>query len=150
MVVSEQLETVAHALDGLFRIPGTTYRFGLDGLVGLVPGVGDALTSVASFSILVGAVRYGVPKIVVLRMALNLAIDYLLGSIPLVGDAFDFVWKANRKNMTLLRAHAGRRRAGAGDYAFVLGLVAALVGLLVTCAAVAVWLLARAAHFLGG
>lgn len=141
LVVSKNLESLAHSLDGLFRVPGTEWRFGLDALVGLVPGVGDAITSVASFTILLGAVRHRVPKVVILRMALNLAIDYLVGSIPFLGDAFDFVWKANQKNMVLLRAHAGQSRGGAGDYAFVFGIVAALIALLVGCAAVAVWLL---------
>ena len=141
LVVSKELETLAHSLDGLFRVPGTDWRFGLDALVGLIPGVGDAVTSVASFTILLGAVRHRVPKIVILRMAMNLAIDYVVGSIPFLGDAFDFVWKANQKNMTLLRAHVGQSRGGAGDYAFVIGIVVALVGVLIGCAAVALWLL---------
>ncbi len=154
IVVSKNLETLAHALDGLFRIPGTDWRFGLDALVGMIPGVGDAATSVASFSILIAAVRYRVPKVVILRMALNLAIDYVVGSIPLLGDAFDFVWKANTKNLHLLRSRGRDVQLGAsantGDYVFVIGIVVVLVGLLVACAALAVWILAQLLHGLGG
>ena len=151
MIVSERerfarLELLTRALDGLFRIPGTRIRFGLDGIVGLVPGVGDALTSVASFALLVAGVRYGVPKIVVLRMGLNLALDYVVGSIPLLGDLFDVAWKSNEKNLALLQANAGLRQGGAGDYVFVFGILAALVALLVASAAFALWLLATLWH----
>lgn len=146
LVVAKNLETLAHALDGLFRVPGTSFRFGLDALVGLIPGVGDAATSLASFTILVAAVRYRVPKVVILRMALNLAIDYAIGAIPFLGDAFDFVWKANRKNMNLLRTRGQAMEHGPGarpgDYAFVVLVLAALVALLITSAAVAIWLVA--------
>ena len=147
IVVSKNLETLAHALDGLFRVPGTNWRFGLDALVGMIPGVGDAATSLASFSILVAAVRYRVPKIVILRMALNLAIDYVVGAVPFVGDAFDFVWKANTKNLQLLRDR-GRvvqmgSKSSTGDFVFVGAVLAGLVALLVGCAAVAVWILAQ-------
>src|SRR6478672_8993607 len=92
--IEKSLDDLAFYLDDLFRIPGTSWRFGLDGIIGLVPSVGDTLTSLASFYILLAAVRYGVPKITLLRMALNIGIDYLLGTIPLVGDAFDFFWKS--------------------------------------------------------
>ena len=150
IVVSKNLETLAHALDGLFRIPGTDWRFGLDALVGMIPGVGDAATSVAAFSILVAAVRYRVPKVVILRMALNLAIDYVVGSIPLVGDAFDFVWKANTKNLRLLKTRGREVQLGAGtnagDYVFVAVVCVLLVGLLVACAALAIWILAQLLH----
>lgn len=153
IVVSKNLETLAHALDGLFRIPGTDWRFGLDALVGMIPGVGDAATSVAAFSILVAAVRYRVPKVVILRMALNLAIDYVVGSIPIVGDAFDFVWKANTKNLHLLRSRGREVQVGAGantaDYVFVGVVVVTLVLLLVACAALAIWLLSHLFGALG-
>ncbi|MEO8874774.1 MAG: DUF4112 domain-containing protein [Polyangiaceae bacterium] len=152
LVIDRNLETLAHALDGLFRIPGTEWRFGLDAIIGLIPGVGDAVTSIASFSILIAAVRYRVPKIVILRMAMNLGIDYAVGSIPVVGDAFDFVWKANNMNMNLLRTR-GRpieRGQGAtrGDYLFVFGILAVLVGLLIGSLVLAVWLAATLWHAL--
>jgi hypothetical protein len=130
--IEQGLDDLARYLDGLFRIPGTGWRFGLDAIVGLVPSVGDTLTSLASFYILLAGVRYGVPKITLVRMALNIGVDYLVGSIPVVGDAFDFFWKSNQKNVALLRARAvGKHRGSASDYALVFGLIGLLVLLLV-------------------
>ena len=77
--IEEGLENLSHYLDGLFRIPGTGWRFGLDSLIGLIPNVGDTITSFASFYILLAGVRYGVPKITLLRMAFNIGLDYLVG-----------------------------------------------------------------------
>src|SRR5438445_1158514 len=122
------LDQLAFYLDDLFRIPGVGWRFGLDAIIGLVPNVGDTLTSFASFYILIAGVRYGVPKITLLRMALNIAIDYLVGSIPVVGDAFDFVWKCNQMNMDLIRERAaGRGEGKTGDYVFVFALIGLLI-----------------------
>ncbi len=113
-------------------MPGTDWRFGLDALIGLVPNVGDTLTSFASFYILVAGVRYGVPKITLLRMAFNIAVDYLVGSIPFIGDAFDFVWKANQQNMDLIRTRAsGHGKGKTSDYVFVFGLIFLLIAILV-------------------
>ena len=130
--VEKSLDDLAMYLDGLFRIPGTNWRFGLDALIGLVPNVGDTLTSFASFYILLAGVRYGVPKITLLRMAMNIAVDYLLGSVPVIGDAFDFIWKANQMNMDLIRTRASGKGTGkTSDYLFVFALIAALIVLLV-------------------
>ena len=131
--VEQSLETLSTYLDGLFRVPGTGWKFGLDSLIGLIPNVGDAVTSLASFYILVAGVRYGVPKITLLRMAFNIGLDYLIGTIPFVGDAFDFFWKANRKNMDLIRERGtGQNKGTTGDYLFVgliiFGLIALLIG----------------------
>src|SRR2546421_9421914 len=90
--VEKSLDTLAFVLDDLFRIPGTGWRFGLDAVVGLVPVAGDTLAMFASLFILIAGVRYGVPKITLLRMALNVAIAYVIGLVPIFGDAFDFVW----------------------------------------------------------
>lgn len=151
LTVPKQLETLAHALDGMFRVPGTTWRFGLDALVGLIPGVGDALTAVASYSLLFAALRYRVPKVVILRMALNLGIDYVVGSIPVLGDLFDFAWKANSKNLELLRRHGNEAKpARAGDWLFVVGIVVGLVALLIASITVAIWLLASIGRWLTG
>ena len=75
-----------------------------------MPNVGDTLTSFASFYILFAGVRYGVPKITLLRMAFNIGVDYVVGAIPFLGDAFDFVWKANQQNMNLIRTRLGARQ----------------------------------------
>lgn len=129
--VEESLDELSRYLDGLFRVPGTDWRFGLDALIGLIPNVGDTLTVLPAFYILLAGARYGVPKITLLRMAVNLAVDYAVGAIPFVGDAFDFVWKANQKNMDLIRERAaGRGEGTAGDYLFLIILLLVLVGLL--------------------
>src|SRR5918992_6343141 len=92
--IDESLERLGWLMDDLIRIPGLNWRIGLDALVGLIPGFGDTASSLVSFYILAAAVRYRVPKVTILRMALNIAIDYLVGIIPFVGDLFDFAWKS--------------------------------------------------------
>src|SRR5688572_4182600 len=130
--IEEGLENLSLYLDGLFRIPGTGWRFGLDALIGLIPNVGDTLTSFASFYILVAGVRYGVPKITLLRMAFNIGLDYLVGTIPFIGDAFDFVWKANKQNMDLIRERATGRDVGTkSDYIFIFVIIGLLILLLI-------------------
>src|ERR687883_2025138 len=84
--VERGLERLSYLLDNIFRIPGTARRFGLDALVGLIPGIGDTATSLASFYILAAGVRYRVPKITLVRMGLNITVDYLFGLFPVVGD----------------------------------------------------------------
>lgn len=130
--IEEGLDNLSHYLDGLFRVPGTTWRFGLDSLIGLIPNFGDTITSFASFYILFAGVRYGVPKITLLRMAFNIGLDYLVGMIPFIGDAFDFVWKANKQNMNLIRTRAaGHGKGKTSDYIFVFGLILLLIGILI-------------------
>ncbi len=140
--VEKGLDDLARYLDGLFRVPGTSWRFGLDAIIGLIPNVGDTLTSLASFYILFSGVRYGVPKITLLRMALNIGIDYLVGSIPFAGDLFDLFWKANRKNLDLIRERAaGHGEGTTSDYIFVLVLILLLIGLLIGSVFVSLFIL---------
>ncbi len=144
--LDDSLERLSWLLDDLIRIPGLNWRFGLDALVGLIPGFGDTATSLASFYILVSAVRYGVPKVTILRMAINIAIDYLLGSVPLVGDLFDAVWKSNHMNIDLLRKRAtvsaeDARKGKASDWLFVTLIIVVLVGLALGAAAFSFYLL---------
>ncbi|MBA3769926.1 MAG: DUF4112 domain-containing protein [Blastocatellia bacterium] len=130
--VEEGLENLSRYLDGLFRVPGTNFRFGLDSLIGLIPNVGDTATLFPSLYILYQGARYGVPKITLLRMAFNLGLDYVVGIIPFVGDAFDFVWKANRQNIELIRERANGAGTGTtSDYLFVFGLIGLVVAVLV-------------------
>ena len=130
--VEESLDTLSHYLDGLFRVPGTGWRFGLDSLIGLIPNVGDISTSLLSFYILIAGVRYGVPKITLVRMAFNIGLDYVVGAIPFIGDAFDFFWKSNKQNMDLIRERgAGRGKGTIGDWIFVIAMILILLGLLV-------------------
>ena len=104
--IEESLDQISRWMDGLFRIPGVGWRFGLDAIVGLIPGIGDTATTLVSFYILAAAVRYRVPKITLLRMGLNIGIDYLFGSVPIIGDIFDAFWKSNQMNVELLRKRA--------------------------------------------
>ena len=135
--VEQGLERLSYLLDGLFRVPGTHWRFGLDALIGLIPGVGDAATSLASFYILAAGVRYRVPKVTLVRMAVNIAIDYLIGAIPVIGDMFDFAWKSNEMNMELIRkratvASAAEAKQGRkSDWVFLGFIIFLLVALLV-------------------
>ena len=132
VAVEKGLDDLSFYLDGLFRVPGTGWRFGLDALVGLIPNVGDTLTALPSFYILFAGVRYGVPKITLLRMAFNIGLDYIVGMVPFIGDAFDFVWKANQQNMNLIRTRATRTGEGkTSDYVFVFGLIGLLVAILI-------------------
>jgi hypothetical protein len=108
---------LAYWLDDRFRIPGTNRRVGLDGLIGLVPGVGDAATTLIATYILLEAARLGVPKTVLARMLANVGVDFVVGLVPLAGDLADFVWKANRRNALLLCDHLLARRLGAAPSA---------------------------------
>lgn len=133
-------------MDDLIRIPGINWRFGLDALVGLIPGFGDTATSLVSFYILVSAVRYRVPKVTLLRMGLNIAIDYLVGSFPLVGDIFDAWWKSNQMNLALLSKRATvsaseARQGELSDWLFVGLIILLLAGLALGSALVSVYLL---------
>jgi hypothetical protein len=133
-------------MDDLFRVPLLGWRFGLDAIVGLIPGLGDTATSLVSFYILAAAVRYRVPKITLLRMGLNLTIDYLVGSLPLVGDLLDAWWKSNQRNVELLRQRATVSAAEAksgkmSDWLFVALIIMVLVGLAVAAASVSIYLL---------
>ena len=141
--VEEGLENLSHYLDGFFRIPGTGWRFGLDALIGLIPNVGDTITSLASFYILFAGVRYGVPKITLLRMAFNIGLDYLVGTIPFVGDAFDFFWKSNKQNMDLIRERAtGKDKGTTSDYLFVIGIILFLILLLIGSILISLYVIA--------
>ena len=129
--IEESLDTLSHYLDGLFKVPGTGWRFGLDSLIGLIPNVGDISTSLVSFYILVAGVRYGVPKITLVRMAFNIGLDYVVGAIPFIGDAFDFFWKANKQNMELIRERGtGRGTGTTSDWIFVIAIILILLGIL--------------------
>lgn len=143
--VDTHLERLSWLMDDLFRVPVLGWRFGLDALIGLIPGLGDTTTSLVSFYILVAAVRYRVPKITLLRMGLNIGIDYLVGLLPIVGDFADAWWKSNRMNVELLRKRAtvsGEEvRAGRmSDWLFVGGLIAVLTVPLLASAGVSLYI----------
>src|SRR5436853_3932960 len=123
-----RVKAVASVLADAMRVPGTDIRFGIDPLIGLVPGLGDLLGGAASAYIILEAARAGAPASVLVRMTLNVGIDTLVGGLPVVGDLFDFAWKSNARNVRLLARHvdapAETRRASG---ALVALLIAAIV-----------------------
>ena len=105
----QRVARLAYWLDDRFRIPGTRRRVGLDGLLGLVPGIGDAATSLIAAYIVLEAARLGVPARTLGRMLANLGIDFAIGLVPVAGDLADLAWKANRRNARLLHDHLSER-----------------------------------------
>jgi hypothetical protein len=101
------LDNLSEILDSAFAIPGTRFRIGLDGILGLIPGIGDATGAALSLYLIFEAVRLGLPLSTLLRMVGNVAIETAVGAIPIVGDIFDIAWKANMRNMALIRTHSG-------------------------------------------
>jgi hypothetical protein len=146
--VERSLDQLSHMMDGLFRIPGTHWRVGLDAIVGLIPGIGDFATTAVSLYILAAGVRYRVPKVTLLRMAANIGVDYLLGSVPVVGDLFDAAWKSNQMNVELLRRRASVSAEEAthgrtSDWLFLGVIVLGLLALLVGSVVLSLWLLVQ-------
>lgn len=126
----EALRKVSQLLDSAFLVPGTTYRIGLDPILGLVPWIGDLVSPLFTIGILWEARDLGVPRVVQLRMIFNVAIDALTGIVPVVGDLFDFAWKSNDMNMALLEEHAeSELPASRGDWAFVTLLIVLLAAI---------------------
>ena len=115
----KRLEALAWMLDSSIPVPGTNLRIGLDPLIGLIPVVGDLVGMLFSAYILIQAARLGIPRVTLMRMGFNVTLEAVVGVIPFVGDAFDFWWQANRKNVDPLKAHLrDPRRAKRGDWAF--------------------------------
>jgi len=106
-----RLDVLANLLDTAFILPGTNVRFGFDALIGLVPGIGDAITTAISLYIVLEARQLGAPAHLILRMLANVVVDGFVGAVPLVGDAFDVMWRANRRNVWLLREWLAREDA---------------------------------------
>lgn len=124
-------EKLSWLLDNSIRLPGG-YRIGLDGFIGLIPGLGDFVSGLLSSLIIITANQQGVPRTILFRMFINVLIDTVLGSLPLVGDAFDFIWKSNQKNSELLAVYEKSpqktyQRSWLEDAFFVIILIALLV-----------------------
>ena len=103
-----RLRWLGNLLDNSIRVPGTNFRFGLDTIIGLVPGVGDLAGGALSLYIVVEAARMGVPRPLLARMGYNVAVDALVGAVPLLGDLFDAGFKANLRNLALVQQHVDR------------------------------------------
>jgi hypothetical protein len=131
-------------LDSAFRVPGTRVTFGLDPILGLIPGLGDLATPFFSGVLLLQAVRLRIPRIVLLRMLMNTAVDMVTGVIPLVGDLVDVGWKANVRNLALLEQHARPgTKASADDWAFVAVVLLLLVVVALIPLLFLAWVLSR-------
>ena len=137
------LRRVAQLLDSAFVIPGTSYRVGLDPILGLVPGIGDLVSPLFTIGILWQANDLRIPRVVQLRMIFNVAIDAFVGAVPVVGDLFDFAWKSNAMNLALLEKHAEvETHASAGDWLFVVLLTLVVLAVAAIPFVIAGWLLA--------
>jgi hypothetical protein len=121
------LRLMARLLDSAIEIPGTRYRIGLDPIAGLLPGIGDLVSPLFTIALLWQSRDLNVPRVVQLRMLLNVAIDAGFGLVPILGDLFDVAWKANERNVALLEQYGlEERRPSAGDWLFVAAMIAAL------------------------
>lgn len=133
---------MATILDDAVRVPGTNIRFGLDAVLGLLPGVGDATTGVMAAYAMVVAARLGAPPVVIARMAVNVLIDVATGTIPVLGDIFDVGWKSNRKNVNLLeRYQAEPQKVKKGSWAVVILMLALIIAAIVGVFMFVAWLL---------
>jgi len=137
----QNLDYLSHILDDFLRIPGTNIRFGLDGIIGLIPGIGDVLGAMASWIIILAAWMRGVPNVTLARMLANVAIETIVGTVPILGDAFDIAWKANRRNFALLeRSTTAPTKHKGRDWAFLLLLMLGMFALLAIPLAFLAWL----------
>ena len=139
---NEHLDYIAALLDDIFRIPGTKIRFGLDALIGWVPGVGDAMTGVASFLIVFASWRRGAKGVTLARMIANVLLETAVGAIPVAGDVFHIVWKANRRNYRLLLREREQPGLSTGrDWTFFAVLLLAVISAAAIPIAILIWLL---------
>ena len=125
--VRSPAKSLARILDSSFKIPGTNIRFGLDPIIGLVPGLGEWITSILSSYIVYEAYRDGVSRATLVRMVINIIIDSGIGAIPIIGDWFDLLWHSNNKNIALWERSAKRKSSGVLDFIFVVSLIACVL-----------------------
>ena len=142
----EQIDALARLLDSQFRFPGTNRRFGIDGILGLVPGVGDAAGLALSAGVIVKAIGLGARGATLTRMVLNVVLDTVVGTIPVIGTIFDFVYKANVRNVALLERHAGdpaatQQESSAAIRRTIITVVVVLVAVVAVLVAVLAWVL---------
>ena len=137
----QRMRGLAHLLDSSIPVPGTRFRFGLDAVIGLIPGVGDATGAALSGYLVLLAARMGAPPATLARMVGNVAVETIVGAVPFLGDLFDAAWKANRRNLHLLEAHAvdplGTARGSRG---WVVAVAVALLLLFLAGTALLIWL----------
>jgi hypothetical protein len=140
LATNEHLDYVAALLDDIFRIPGTQIRFGLDALIGWVPGIGDAMTGIASFLIVFASWRRGAKAVTLVRMTANVLLETAIGAIPVAGDVFHVIWKANRRNYRLLLREKEQPGVDTGrDWMFLAVLLFALIAAVAIPIALLIW-----------
>lgn len=139
-----RIRAIARTFDSAIEIPGTRFRFGLDPIIGLIPGIGDLASDIASIYIVLVGIRLGAPRSVVVRMLANIGIDTIIGSVPVLGDIFDAGWKSNNMNVALIERHVGHPDETQRSSRWIVAAVAAVLlilaigGLVVT-----VWAIRR-------
>ena len=134
---------LAEWLDQRFTIPGTSIRIGLDPILGLIPGIGDMIANLAGSAILLIAAQYGLPKIVLLRMGLNVALNAMIGAIPVFGDVFSIWFRSNVKNAQLLERYvsAEGRASTSGTWLLVIAVIGGIIVLLIGILIATAWLI---------
>ena len=138
----ENLDLLSHILDDFLKIPGTSIRFGLDGIIGLIPGIGDLIGGIASCIIIAAAWMRGVPYVTIARMVANVGIEVAVGSVPVLGDMFDIAWRANRRNYALLAGSlTNPRKHTIQSWIFLIGLCLLLAVLTLLPMLLLAWLL---------
>ena len=143
----ENLDLLSHLLDDFIKVPGTPVRFGLDGIVGAIPGIGDLIGGIASCIIIIAAWVRGVSYPTVLRMVANVVIEVSIGSIPILGDMFDIAWKANRRNYALMTRHLQQPHKHTWkDWVFLLLLALCVAAIFLVPLIVLIWIAEQLAH----
>jgi len=155
LVNQQLLKILAAWMDNVFVVPGTSLRFGLDPIIGLIPIVGDLATTIISLYIIGAAAQMQVPKSTLARMGLNIIIDSVVGAIPFVGNIFDFAWKANALNVQLLERHANatpneRQKHSVWDWLFVAGMILLVVAVVVGSLTSTAWMIGRLFNLVRG
>ncbi len=141
----EHLDMLSHLLDDFIHIPGTPIRFGLDGIVGFIPGIGDILGGLASSIIIIAAWTRGIPRVTVARMVMNVAIETAVGSVPVLGNFFDIGWRANRRNYALLTGSVAQpAKHSRFSWLFLAGVCVVLAVLMVVPMLLLGWVLVHA------
>ena len=137
----ENLDLLSHVLDDFLKIPGTSIRFGLDGIVGVIPGIGDVIGGIASCIIIIAAWIRGVSYVTLARMVANVGIEVVVGSVPIVGDMFDIAWRANRRNYALLAGSLAQPRKNTiQSWIFLIVLCVVLAGLVLLPMLLIAWM----------
>ena len=147
--IDTHLERIGAVMDRAIKIPGTNIRIGLDPIIGFFfPVLGDWVGGIVSAYIVLASIRHGLPKSTIAKMVFNVGVDILLGTIPVVGDAFDFAWKPNEKNLRLLNKYAtGKRNSLWSDWAWVFVLLGLLGLFMVAMIAIAIYSLNKTGFF---